>query len=180
MIRTSLRRLAIATLFTVGVATALSAQSSQAQPASRSEMADLLTEVRELRADLNRAASTSIRMQVLVARVSLQEQRITSLGRQLSDVQSQLGIAIKERVEAESQMRIFLPEVAADIPNEVRKEMAGMEKVFKATLAQRVAREQELRGREAELTGFISNEQGRWTDFNSRLDELERSLATGR
>jgi hypothetical protein len=183
MIRTSLRGLAIATLIMVGVATALSAQSSQVQPAARSEMVDLLTEVRELRAELSRAATTSIRMQVLVARVTLQEQRITSLGRQISDVQSQLATAMKERLEVESQIKLLLPELSAPagpIPEEVRKQTAGVENVLKTTLAQRLAREQQLRAQEAELTGFISNEQGRWTEFNIRLDELERSLATGR
>jgi hypothetical protein len=33
-----------------------------------------------------------------------------------------------------------------------------------------------LRAQESELSAQIASEQGRWQDFNSRLDELERSL----
>jgi len=33
-----------------------------------------------------------------------------------------------------------------------------------------------LRGQESELAAQIAAEQGRWADFNGRLDELERSL----
>ena len=39
--------------------------------------------------------------------------------------------------------------------------------------------EQRLQNQLAELSRATSAEQGRWIDFNSRLDELERSLPSG-
>jgi len=36
-----------------------------------------------------------------------------------------------------------------------------------------------MRLQEADLTGAIASEQGRWQDFNARLDELDRSLTPG-
>src|ERR1051325_6702667 len=66
---------------------------------------DLLIEIRGLRADLGQAASASMRMQLLVARLSLQEQRITVLSRQLTDVQSQLGTAVRERTHDEETLQ---------------------------------------------------------------------------
>jgi hypothetical protein len=47
-----------------------------------------------------------------------------------------------------------------------------------STLAQHQRREQQLRAQEAELSGLIAAEQGRWQEFNARLDDLERSLPT--
>ena len=38
--------------------------------------------------------------------------------------------------------------------------------------------EQQLRAQEAEAIANLSGEQGRWNEFNVRLDELERSLPT--
>ena len=37
--------------------------------------------------------------------------------------------------------------------------------------------EQELRYKVGELATTLVTEQNRWTDFNSRLDELERTLS---
>lgn len=37
--------------------------------------------------------------------------------------------------------------------------------------------EQELRYKEGELANTLAAEQNRWSDFNSRLDELERALS---
>ena len=37
-----------------------------------------------------------------------------------------------------------------------------------------------LRGEEDTLLNSITAEQSRWSDFNSRLDDLERSLPTSR
>ena len=36
--------------------------------------------------------------------------------------------------------------------------------------------EQRLRSEEADVLSVLSAEQGRWNDFNARLDELERAL----
>jgi hypothetical protein len=38
--------------------------------------------------------------------------------------------------------------------------------------------EQQLRAQEAEVNANLAGEQGRWNEFNARLDELERSLTT--
>ena len=52
---------------------------------------DLLAEVRALRAEINQVAGESIRAQLFVARLQLQEQRVNEVTRQLSDVQSRLA-----------------------------------------------------------------------------------------
>jgi hypothetical protein len=40
--------------------------------------------------------------------------------------------------------------------------------------------EQQLQLRATEMQNMLAQEQGRWSDFNTRLDELERSLPAGR
>ena len=47
---------------------------------------------------------------------------------------------------------------------------------LKDQLQGQVAREHELRNQESELLALVSTEQARWSEFNTRLDELERAL----
>ena len=46
----------------------------------------------------------------------------------------------------------------------------------KQQLADQETREQQLRNQESELTNALSAEQARWSEFNARLDELERAI----
>jgi hypothetical protein len=57
---------------------------------------DVVAELRGIRADLAETSSASVRSQILLARLQLQEQRITGLMSQISDVQRQLGLARQE------------------------------------------------------------------------------------
>jgi chromosome segregation ATPase len=160
----------------MGVSAALHAQSTST-PATLTPD-PLLAEVRGLRADLHQAAAASIRAQLLVARLQLQEQRITVLSGQLADVRRQL--AAKESAAlplAESVKR--LEEAAqhaagrdADQQRDVEAALSGN----KATLAEMQRDIAKLRTQEAGLQNSIATEQNRWSDFNNRVDELERQL----
>jgi chromosome segregation ATPase len=44
------------------------------------------------------------------------------------------------------------------------------------TLEQVESRDRVLRAQETELTRLVESEENRWEAFNSRLDEIERSL----
>src|SRR4029453_3374789 len=73
----------------VGIVALGAAVPGQTQTAAPSAMDALLAEVRGLRAEVHQAAGASIRTQLLVARLSLQEQRINGVAKQLTDVQTQ-------------------------------------------------------------------------------------------
>src|ERR687895_113852 len=68
----------------------LSAQSGPVPTAQSNSQDALLAEIKALRADLNQRLDASIRAQLLVARLQVQEQRISTLTRQMSDIQQQL------------------------------------------------------------------------------------------
>jgi chromosome segregation ATPase len=146
------------------------------RPAARASLDELLAEVRGLRAEINQAANASIRAQLFVARLQLQEQRVNAVARQLADVQSRLAsvqqgqAAMRERLTAteEGQARLA-PEDRSD--DQIR--------ALTLQLEQGQSREQELRAQESALSGAAIAEQSRWTDFNDRLDALERSLPAG-
>jgi Tfp pilus assembly protein PilO len=95
MLKTSLfRALGLAGL---SIAAVVGVGSAQGTRTSADGMDQLLTEVRGLRAELRQAAGASARMQLLLARLSLQEQRITALNRQASELQQQLAEVVHAR-----------------------------------------------------------------------------------
>ena len=161
-----------AVVIAVVISVVVSAQA-QRTPAT---IDDLLTEMRGLRADLSQTAGATMRMQLLTARLSLQEQRITVLANQRADVSTRLAAAVRERSEVEARVKNFQNAVPG--AGVRREELEGVLRAETTTLSLRREAERQLRAQETELTGLIEAEQGRWTDFNGRLDELERSLPT--
>ena len=137
---------------------------------------ELLSEVRLLRQALERASTVGTRIQLLVARVQLQEQRIADLSRRLNDVRAELRNVEREATALTPQVAAMQEATQAE---DVRERQAAEQAA--AMLSSQVEalerRRVELSGEEGLLAQQIAAEQGRWTDFNSRLEDLERSLA---
>jgi hypothetical protein len=146
----------------------------------------LLAEVRALRADLAEASRSSLRVQMLVARVQLQEQRIIYFDRRRAEAATRTADAAEasrkatERVnELEERQRRFRSQ-NLQIPKQDAEALAtqvGFElEKARSEAAAAVGAEQRARGEEAELASALAQETGRWSEFNARLDELERAL----
>jgi chromosome segregation ATPase len=120
-----------------------------------------------------------MRMQLLTARLSLQEQRIAVLANQRADLLVRLAPAVRERVEMETRVKNIQDGMSGSSP-QMREETESALKAETERLSQRLEAEQQLRRQETDLAGMIELERGRWQEFNGRLDELERSLSTGR
>jgi chromosome segregation ATPase len=150
------------------VATAAAAQSSAPPDGT---MQALVSELRALRADLNRIAGANIRSNLLVGRLQLQEQRTIALSRQLETVQQELAGIAQERSSLEDRLQEV--EESTSMKQEEREQL---QIALRQQLKQNQRREQQLRQQESSLSGVVADEQARWTDFSSRLDELERTL----
>jgi len=162
----------LAGVFVVGAVT-LGGQA-QRQPAT---LDDVVSELRALRADLQRTGGTTARMQLLTARLSAQEQRIGILASQRANITPRLIEATRQRTELESQVQRFEDMNTKHVPSEVPPaDLEGMLQNFKNTLAHFRDAERQLRMQDDQLSAEIANEQSRWLDFNGRLDALEREL----
>jgi hypothetical protein len=168
-----LRLLTAAAMIAAGSIGVVAVVAGQPARAAAGAGDDLLAEVRALRAEFNQAAGTSVRTQLLVARLQLQEQRVIGAARQLADVQERLAsvaqaqAALVERLAAsEDGLRRLPPEDQSD--DQIR--------ALKLQLEQSTKREQDLRAQEAAASSRLAAEQGKWTEFNARLDALERAL----
>lgn len=144
----------------IGGALVVSGQA-QRPPATVDE---LLTEIRAMRGDMNRASSAIVRAQLLTARVTLQELRLSTAAQQLSSVRQQL---------AESRLRL------APSSEQIKPAMETTSQILaplRYTVQQEQQRNRVLQNEEAALMRLIQGEESRWTDFNARLDELEKAL----
>ena len=159
----------------VGLFMIAASQAALSQPPASPGPADaLLTEVRGLRNDLNQAASASIRTQLLVARLQLQEQRINTVGRQLSDVQSQLTTTGLAPMEA--RMRQLERMLRGALSDEERTSAEQEMTELKVAMEDTQRRADALTAQEATLTNAFSAEQSRWLELSQRLDQIERDI----
>jgi hypothetical protein len=157
--------------FAVLGAAALFAQA--AQPAAQDP---LITEIRALRADLNERLEATIRMQLLVARLQLQEQRTSTVVNQLRDVEARL----RENEAAKQQAAAALKMLGLENITEDEKKENPFFAMYGAGNERFAAAEAELKAQQAELIRQMSEEQARWNAFNAQLDQLERLFPTPR
>jgi chromosome segregation ATPase len=160
----------------LGGLTAVMAAQGNRPPQNEEILPQLLIEVRGLRAAIEQMATAGPRVQLALGRVQLQEQRIATQIRRLDSVRAALFTAPDELEPLERKIK-QLEEVIRDFPNsagrgDAEKELAQL----KAELARRQAEVQRLTAEESLLAQDIAAEQNRWTDFNQRLEELERVL----
>lgn len=167
----------VAMLVAALAAPSVAAAQTSAPPAAPDVLRELLVEVRGLRAAMERAATVGARIQLLVARVQMQEQRIAELSRRAITVREELSRIDTGIAQHNAMIRQFERSVASGRGNaDEQREFEGMIEVHKQQMAITEKRRQELLSEDALLAQQIAADQGRWSDVNSQLDELERSL----
>jgi hypothetical protein len=157
----------------------------RAQPAQASPdvLPALLTEVRGLRAAVEQMASAGPRIQLFTSRLQLQEARIGNMMRRLDTVRDTLDAAQKNYARNQvqhKQIEAALAEHRGNATPESREEAKHAEFMLdevKRGLASARQTVDRLTAEEMQLAGDIATEQGRWTEINGRLDELEKLLS---
>jgi chromosome segregation ATPase len=155
-------------------ATLLTGQTP-ATPARPVSMDDLVAEVRALRSDIQQMADSSLRAQLLVARLQVQEQRIAGIARQLSDTEEQIRALEGARNPFLTQMLKNFETQTPGNPDEPNP-FAGL----KAQLEKLEHGDPVLIERQASLSRLLAEEQARWVTFNTQLEELERRATAPR
>jgi hypothetical protein len=190
------RALTVVVIALLALAAAVSTAEAQRQRAASPDTSTaLLEEVRALRAELAQLSRTSLRMQLLMARVQLQEQRIVYFDRQRAELHSQVTAAAERAASAamdiertQEQIKSLRPASSAptgpgqagqpDMAQYMRPMLElSLEGARKEAEAASKA-ERQLRAQEAEVIANLTGEQVRLNEFNAQLDELERSLST--
>jgi len=153
------------------------AQSAAAQPDVQGA---LLTEVRGLRTAIESLASAGPRVQLVLGRVQLQEQRILNQTRRLDAVSESLGQA-RRRLETVTERIKNISESIdsrhVDVDEVTRRGRENELADAKVEWSRLNADVQRLVAEEAAMVADLAAEQNRWMDFNRLLEDLERALA---
>jgi hypothetical protein len=155
-------------------------QAGQAATAPKNEdvLPALLAEVKGLRAAMEQMASAGPRVQLFVGRLQLQEGRMNSMIRRLDAVRENLASEQRELAKAQAEQKQFETALATGTPDAAaRAEFTQLIAHMKRAVAERGPTVARLTAEETQLTQDLGVEQGRWTDINQRLDELERALS---
>lgn len=150
---------------------------AQSTAAGADPLSRLLIEVHALRVAIERSASAAPQIQLLSARLSVQNERLARAAREADAVHTELGNiqrAITELTAEGSEIEDALTH--ATDPTK-QQELRQQGKVLKDRLDGRIASEGPLRIRDSEFANALATEQTQWAELNRRLDELERQLA---
>jgi chromosome segregation ATPase len=160
----------VAATFIVGGFALVRVRGEQAPP---QDSAALLNEVRLLRQAIEALAGSGARVQIVFGRLQLQEQRITAAVRRLDDVRTALAAFTKSGAEASERVAELEETLAAGrASKEQERDLQRMKRELARLEAERVR----LAADESEAAALVAHEQGRWSDVNRQLEDLERAL----
>ena len=172
-------RLVFATGIVVSVlllAPASGAAQSSTPAAQGDVLAALLVEVRGLRQAMERAATVGARIQLLVARVQLQEQRIAEASRRLSAVREEAS-RLETQINGMQSQSLQFEKATSSMPAQQREDLERLAESFKTQVVILEKRRGDLAAEESLLLQQVAADQNRWTNVSAQLDDIERSLA---
>lgn len=172
-----LRTFAIALIVGVGAATAAPLLKAEQAPSQPDVLSALLSEVHGLRTAIETMSVTSSRIQLSVARLQIEEQRMNDAGKQLLELRERLADAQRHLQENEQQSARYQQALTdANIPSGEREQMTDMIASLKAAAPALSSTVTRLSAEETQIAQDLSSGQTRWMEISRRLDDLESSL----
>lgn len=161
--------LSLAILFVTANATAAQATNlgGSARPTQEQSLQELVNEVRQLRAMLQRVNVTVYRTNVALERLKFQQEQVAHLSRELDDAREKLAdvrLQISKMREVVGQVE---SRVAAGTDNP--DDLTALKKELESTMQ----RELRFAQRETQLMNDLSIERSKLMELNDRLTKLE-------
>ena len=150
----------------------LAVAAGYAQTQTTAPADPVVAEIRALRADLNQHFEATMRGQLLVARLQVQEARINSVLRQLQEVETKLRDNDTSKRQMEEAMKMF-----RKTDQTAEEDGAFFLGPIKAGLDTAIKTHAELTQQQDQLRATYNDEQARWIAINGRLEELESAYA---
>jgi chromosome segregation ATPase len=162
-------------LFLSLVSFSSSASSQTVEPQTRA-MEAVLSEIRQLRQDLQSAAVSARKAQIVIYRLHVQAALVQHATERLENVKNELAQLESERKYLTEQIK-HLEEMKDRAETEQqRKQFEDYIIGPKSNLEAAVPREQELQAKQIELEADLRTEQAKWDRLQDELDRLENAL----
>ena len=144
--------------------------TSASRPTSEQSLEELVREVRQLRATLQRMNTTVYKGQVLLERFKLQQEQVSRMSRELNEAREQLQDMKAETLKWREALILAEQGLEAGLknPNDLPKLRKQIEVMSQ--------REQRLAARETQLANELEAERAKLNELNDRLNMLESEL----
>lgn len=147
------------------------AQANTSRPTSEQSLEELVREVRQLRATLQRMNSAMYKGQVMLERLKLQQDQVARITRELSEARENLSEIRAHQTRLNELM--IRTEASVEKGEKDPSELAQI----KDELNIHKEREQRLATREVRLATDLEMERARLNELNDRLNAFELELA---
>ncbi len=168
-----MRALAV-TIMALALASAAPAQTASAD--SQLTQA-LLTEIRQLRQDLQVTAAVIQRAQILMYRLQIETGALTRATQRLDDARNRCGSMGSQLKSISMQIEQYEARQRTSQNPVEQKSIEDTIARLKSTLAQFTNDEQQCQPRIIDAQNQVQSAQARVDDFQSQLDKLDRMLA---
>lgn len=155
------------------------AQSGSTAPGTDA-LSALLVEVRALRVAMERAATTTPQIQLLAARLGVENERLARATRDADAARQQLEGIVAEIASLTARAGEFEEALSRETDPERQRQFKGEHMQMKMLIEDRGAQEMRLRARESELANLAAAAHTQWVELNRRIDQVEQELAAGR
>ena len=170
-------RLAVVLLLVAVIGGVVFVRAQDVSGSDSGQMKALVSEVRALRVAIERAAASNAQSQLLLGRVQLQENRLATLSRQYQEARTRTVDAQMAQSAHEHELQRMQSALDMARPPEERQALEQSITQMKSQVAQHQARTAQLRADETAAADILAAEQLRWSDFNQRLEGIERMLS---
>src|SRR5438105_88081 len=152
-------------------------QSPAAPTSEQSTLEALLNEVRALRFALERTNQLGPRIQIALARMQFQEERVRAITRQLESAHNEVSSQQNRRGELADRIKLVESQVNQISDPNTRKQLDYDLAQMKSEVEHLNYLEQQARAHETEVNLLLQNEQSKWNEINGQLGLLERALS---
>jgi chromosome segregation ATPase len=139
-------------------------------------MTALLQEVRGLRMAMEHSAAVAPRVQLTLARLNIEEQRIAQLAAQFDRARQEVTTHTLTAQRLSGELEEAEKSLQTTTDEQRRRAIEIGINDLKQQMKLHAASEAAARSRENDAAQALTMEQNRWNDLNARLDELERLL----
>jgi hypothetical protein len=169
-IRIALFAFAVGFLLLTANSTIAQSVKPEDRPASEQSLKDLVNEVRQLRAMLQRVNQTAYKTNVVLERLKFQQEQVARLSRELDDVRENLA---DMRMQA-TKMKELLSRVETGVETGVKNpdDVTALKQEMQVI----TQRELRLAQRETQLMHDLAVERSKLMELNERLNTLELEL----
>jgi chromosome segregation ATPase len=162
-------------LFLSFVSLAPSSPSQTVEPQTHT-MEAVLSEIRQLRKDLQAAAVATRKAQIVIYRLHIQAGVVERATERLENAKNELTQWESQKKYMTEQIKQFEEMKNRAETEQQRKQFEDYIARFKSNLEEGLPREQELQTKQIELEADLRSEQAKWNRLQDELDRLENSL----